>query len=153
MMNKTIFAIVSIAALIGSPNRALSAEKIQKFEGIEVSQISNAKCVGLRVSYKGKLSHQQKVQAYVNLNGASGIFAMERHEDEQSLSLTSCPVSCQDQKQVQRSCTDHPVEMRKVFFWAAQNGRLTPWFLELAFLGDNSSRDDGHHDNYGFYFP
>ncbi len=132
---------------------ANAAEKTQKFGAIEVTQISDPVCTGLRIKYEGKLSHEKKLQAYVNLNGANGIFAMETEEKGHKLSLTSCPVSCQDDRPVQRTCTDRPVEMRKIFYWASHNGKVTPWFLEIAFLGAGGERDDSHHDNYNFYFP
>ena len=144
--------ILAVAFLFSVASFAHGAERVQKFGGIEVTQVSDPVCVGLRIKYEGKFSQEKRLQAYVNLNGASGIFAMERDSESHKISLTSCPVSCQDDRPVQRQCTDRPVEMRKVFYWATQNGKLTPWFLELAFLGE-AGGDDLHHDNYNFYFP
>lgn len=154
--NISICLIALCALAIGSLNArvALGAEKVQKFNGVEIAQLSDPGCVGLRVKYTGKLSSEKKLQAYVDVNGAKDFFDMERDENGHRLVLTSCPISCQERKAIQKPCTDKPNQMRKVFYWAMANGRPAPWFVELAFIGGSAGqRDDNHHDNFRFYFP
>lgn len=146
----SLLVVFTILSLLGIASAVFASEHTQKFGEIEVTQSSESNCTNLRISYKGKLSHEQKLQAYVNLNGAHGIFSMERIGEKQRLLLTNCARSCEDQKS-EKVCVDSPIEMRKIFYWASQNGKLTPWFLEIAFIGANQS--DVSHDNYNFYFP
>jgi hypothetical protein len=139
--------------LLAFENPGFAVERLQSFDGINIAQIANPGCVGLRIQYKGKLSSEKKLQAFVDINGARGIFDMDRESEQHRLILTSCPISCQQQRSIQKLCTDRPNEMRKVFYYAMANGRPTPWFVELAFIGEGESHDENSHDNYSFYFP